>query len=546
MVLFVFIALRLQLLCLNPAEPFVVDDSDSGNVASFVAGWLYEDRFEKDLILGDRAKYQSYVTLVIPMVAITHLFEPDLGRAFVYQMFPIVLIQLVGFYLLGSRVLRHRGSATLFAILTLVPVWTLPGDLWGINNVPLVRMAYGALFPWLLLLALRCKNHPRQIYLFAVVSAAALYVHPVSGVSVAVSGLLGLLALKPETATRLHWLGQICAAGLVWLVCVLPFAWLYLSSFPMSSNSTDVQQVIIDYGVYADVVSAVREMSTNPYPNPNNYYGWGWMWLVWAAGVAGLIVAAVSSRPGSAHRFLGLFLIGILLTSVVVSYVDQSVNKLFDRSPLQIDLIRNIRFLVPFLLLGNLILAHWFAKQVISRTEAQAFNTLIGIFVLGTAIRFAVPFVLVTLPGLLTTSIAAVEPQNVPNGLTRTLSILSELDERVVVLPLADDITGLSVRYAALQPVAWTHKDRNMLIYSSHPDIRRYLEIDALVTSLRDPATATATTVCKLLALTQPDLILIDRNYLTSSTRDTVMSVGHVRHQFEDVALVEPASDRCQ
>ena len=55
----------------------------------------------------------------LAVVAAIHLFESDLGRAFVYQMFPIVLLQLIGFYLFGLRLLQNRLSALVLALVSL-------------------------------------------------------------------------------------------------------------------------------------------------------------------------------------------------------------------------------------------------------------------------------------------------------------------------------------------------------------------------------------------------------------------------------------------
>lgn len=549
---FAVVAVKFQVYCLHDGDPFIVLNADSGNVTSFLAAWLQPELFATDLVLDDRAKYGVYVTLVLPVVAFIHLFEPDLGRAFAYQMWPLVFFHMLGFYVLGRRLLGGRGYAALLACITLVPVWTIPGELWGMNDVPLVRMAYASVFPWLLVLCLTCYEQPRRVYVVALAAGLASYVHLVSGPSVAGACFVGLLALRPAGVDAWSWLVRLAGAAAAYLVCVAPYVYVYLSAFPSGAADGELTATLQSWSAYVDLGAGLGTLMD---AGERGRVAWGGRWIVWLAGAVGLIVGAFTLHDRQRlYRFLLLLTVGLALTSVGVTYVDQTVNGWFGRNPVQVDLQRNARYLLPLLLIGLLFLIQ-FGWRSIRRAPAvkgvRGINVLVVLFVFASLSRFAVPYVNLFLPGMMWIEFSDASSRlqaQAGRGATQALGYLRDLPHgSTKVLPIADDVLALAIRYAAQKPVVWAAKDQNLLVYTSHPQITRWVQLGDLVSDFRyaGDVTAAASAVCSLVRTSDADLVLVDRRQVTASAWAALASIGEVVFAQTDVVVVRPEAEAC-
>src|SRR5262249_19208650 len=123
----------------------------------------------------------------------------DIGQAYLSLFFPIVALQLTGFYLLGRMLIGSRFASIVLAMLINVPilVWGY-NDIFGTYFVPLTRTAFDAILPFLLMAFLRFGDRSRNIPFLCILCGLSIYVHPVSAPGVTAGLLLASFALKPK------------------------------------------------------------------------------------------------------------------------------------------------------------------------------------------------------------------------------------------------------------------------------------------------------------------------------------------------------------
>lgn len=552
---FFLLALKFQLSFLYAAEFTVIPNADSGTVASFIAGWQNDDRFIGDMALDDKTKFAIYISLVLPAVAMIDWLVDDLGLAFLVLMLPIVFSHACGFYLVGRRVLDGRLAAALFALATLVPVWTMDGDLWGIYHTPLVRMAFGALFPFLLLAAFNVQNNLSKLYVLAAFCGIALYVHGVSGPSVTCALFLGTLAFIPNKAQFITWARKCLVAALIFVVLITPFAVIYVSSFPSLERVPQggIDEILALYGPYTDISWAMESLL-----NPkccNAVRGHGWHWVVWIGGLIGLIIGSITHKERrSLYGFCLLFIIGILITSIGITAIDQWISNQLDRAPAQVDLIRNMRYLVPILILGyGVLFQQAIATIKAGLDEDRRYRMLIpglNVAFLIHIYTFVVPQFNSTSPGYLSTSFNAGEAmiaRYTPNGTQDLLRYLKAQEPNTSVFSVADEVMTLAIRYQSLQPVTYIYKDRNVLLYSNHEDTGRFLSIrdqyDAFLEVDNDQHATRA--LCEALRLAPSELLVIDHRIISAQRLNLARQTGKILETFDEISVIDVQPNNC-
>jgi hypothetical protein len=552
---FFLVALKFQLSLLYDAEFTVIPNSDSGAVMAFLSGWLHEERFIGDMILGDKSKFVFYLTLVMPAAAFLELFIGDLGRAFLWLMLPITFAQTAGFYLVGRRILEGRAAAAIFAVAALTPVWTMQGDLWGTHHTPLVRMAYSAFFPYLILLALNVRGHLGRLYVLAACCGATLYVHGVSGPSVTCALFLGTLAFVKTRSQFYEWVRRCLVSVVIFAILVTPFGYVYLTSFPSldTTPADGVQDILTIYKAYGDLGQALESMIWVPCCNV--VVGHGWHWVIWIGGLVGLIVAPfVYPERRRLFGFFLLFVLGVLLTSIGITALDQWINYQLGKAPTQVDLIRNVRFLVPILMLGYGVL---FQMAVMRLRTALAGERSLRLVVPGMqlvfvvhVVAFMIPQFHATAPGYLTPSFDSGKRMTAiftPAGMQPLLKHLQDEPPHTRVFPIANDILSLAIRYQSLQPVTYVYKDRNALLYSNHDDTRRFLTIhenyDAFLET--EDLGVARTSLCRALELAPSDRLVVDHRLVNRDKLVLARELGTLVEVFEGVSVIDVQTNRC-
>ncbi|CDP50635.1 hypothetical protein [Devosia sp. DBB001] len=482
-VVFLAIAAIWTSLTLSGA-PQIVPTADGGNVASIVAAQLYPDRFVDDPVFSNPQNFHFYQTLMIPAVAVLTRVTGDIGTAFMLMGLPLLFVQMVGFYLLGRTLFGGRLWPLVLAVTSVPPVYVFAGELWGMLSSPLTRSAFAAIFPFLMLAALRIRKswHIAGVMLLCGVS---IYIHPVSAPSVALGILAMMTVAKPLEVGWPEHLAWAVVGGLLFVACAIPFALGFVGTFAQS-QSGEVARVLTETlranvgGQYYSAVLAVEQFVVTVFLSAPV-----WILLVWVAALSAPFVLLARFHEKRVLLLLA-FGVGLAIGSVGVSLLDQGVALLRGSHPIQIDLIRNIRFFVPLLLILLVwMLARWSELPSIRRASLLLGSLLACVWWL------AYPNPIVGQNALSRPVVSVAEKQ-----LLQHLAVLPA-GSRVLPLPhlsSSEDVSllALAVRYEALQPTAFLYKDMNFLSYSGSDSIAQWYGTAEALRALEDAPTAGA------------------------------------------------------
>jgi hypothetical protein len=263
---------------------------------------------------------------------------------------PHVFLQMSGFYLLGRVLFRNRLWALFLAVITLVLVKINLGTYWGAFKEPLPRFTFQAFLPFVLALAIHWRNRPSRWPLLMTLTGLLMYVHPVSTPPWAFAIWLGLWADKAPGSTIGRRLGQRLLAAAAFLTATAPFVYLYVSSQTYdAAQASSIASAMKDAvpheykSIWDALTSFVRASSTPPRP-----------YFVAAAALGIPVLWFMGGRERALVNKYVLWIVGILAVAVGLAWADQSYAAAHGRAPLQIDLIRGIRYLIPLVLLGAL------------------------------------------------------------------------------------------------------------------------------------------------------------------------------------------------
>jgi len=489
--LFLAIALLWQYIILDPA-PRIVDSGDGGVVASIAAAISHPDRFSTDYVFSDPRNFSFYWTITIPFVVALDRFTNDIGTAYGLLAAPLLFLQMLGFFLLGRRLTPGVGWSVALALLSVPPVFVFGGELWGNLSEPLTRSTYNALFPYVILAGLPPARAYKP-FLVMLICGAGVYFHPVSAPGVAMAAWIALAVCKPAGDNWLRHAVRMALAGLVFVACAVPFAVNYAHSFPNAAGSdvSTLARSIIRENVGGQYVSVAVALDMLVSGGVNNLHGhWGWRWALWGFAVASLAIMPLRAPAALARKmlFLSVFLVGLIAASAGVSFMDQAIARALGREPVQIDLIRNIRFVVPVMLIAAVTAAAFLATWPGFQNKLRAASIGLTVFVgaqwwLGYSTPVARPLIDL-LDGR----------QAVSNSFADASTLLKELreaasDSRTLVLPSqrqteSVELVTLAVRYAGLQPLTYVNKDMNLLSYSSSRRLYDWVKLRREISSL--------------------------------------------------------------
>lgn len=505
--LIVACAVLLQVfLALNTPYPYVIESGDNGSILYIIARWLDPVAFEQDVLLGVDGSTSFYQAALMWPNYLMGLAGLQLGLFYVVACFPMVLAQMAGFYVLGKHLFAHRGIALALAFITLPAVFTIAGDLWGMHNSPLMRTAYGASLPWLLALLI-VPDRPRP-YALMLAAGLASYLHLPSGPPVA----LALLAISFWRAlVGQGWLRALLhhiLAGLLYLLVMFPYAILYTQGY--AAGDTEALGIYVT-SPYGNVSIALDHLFELRGPNrmgilAGRVAGLGWTDVIakplfgtlFALGSVVLIgLCVVGLRPAQARQGSGLgirrnwiwvagffvFTVGI---GIGLSALDQAIARAMERGPVQLDLIRATRFIVPGSYLGVFFILVWLQQRHVALRRV-----CLGIMVL-----------LVTLVWIVGYPSTSRGLYRLTKGESIKDISLSDLGHFVLELKARDDLDTLvpvlrydyqssALRYIGYLPLRFNRKDNNFITYSgviSASEHRALMDrIDAIRKARRKP-----------------------------------------------------------
>lgn len=341
----VFVMLSLaSVLVFYPGHPVAHMSGDPANIHSFAAGLDAPADFKGDSVLSDPKNYQWYTPLYVKFVQTFGWmgFHYATSRA-VLVLFSS-LAGLFGYFALFR--LTSRSNA--FAFCATLGLWFLkvqypPNENWGPMLV-LPRTVYGALLPWVALLALRTLNRPSLWWVSAAASGLLFYVHPVSSPALTGAILTAFVFGGPGTLLRrMSW-------GVVGAVAALTVMFPYVLVYTGKYNGT----VVANAELTRQAFEIAKERFAPGYLEPLVFYRDLAIFLAtnprYWFGIAALVLLCRYRPRSLATRVSAGMTVGFVIVTCLIPTLDVLVSRQLGRLPFQIDLIRNLRYLDVWLI----------------------------------------------------------------------------------------------------------------------------------------------------------------------------------------------------
>jgi hypothetical protein len=470
---FLFFASLFQLANFSDRPPYVLLDGDAANIATFAAARDHPDLFGGDEVLEIPGLARWYPTIHVPLVRALARITGDYGTAFQAPVGLHVFLQGVGFYLFGRALFANRYWALLLAIVTLMRVDLNLGELWGIYDYPLPRVTFQALLPFLAAAAYHWRAKPRMWPVIMIAAGLLIYVHPVSTPAWGLAFWLGFLAFLPSRWSPIRSSFVMLGLGGLFLSVTIPFLVHYVSHQDVGASSSS--------GSYEQVYRIIEARFLPGYMDlPKAFVDflfsfttirWQKFFWIWAS-VGALLVLAIRRKEPRSVLVVALWMVGLLVTSMLLPFIDHEVARARRAFPLEYDLVRGLRYLVPFMLLFVL----WPLAEISRRSTARPSRigavgpTLVGAFLVSVWIYWHPPVSLSGLGQCWSQGRVACGPRN-----DAEFEALEAI--RHVTPPggriLPTDLP-LQIRYFSLRPVVHCRKDGGILAYMNHEELLKW------------------------------------------------------------------------
>ena len=442
------------------ASPYVFLGGDSAEVSAYAAALDNPHLFVGDALFGDLGNYGTYAVLHVDVIRWLHGFTGDYGVAHLLLLLPCVFLHLLGFYVLGRVLFRSRFWAVLLSLIAIAPVRINLGEYSGLFKDPHPRFLFASVFALLLAAAIQFRRNVWVWPWVMLAAGAATFVHPVSAPSVGFAIWLGFLPFLPERWGLARKVGFMVSIGVVFLAATSPFL---VHWFETHEHGAVPARLSYDE-LYLVAKSRIIEGHFDIPFALRQYLGlWGARWTYWLSALVGVILiwALVPAQRRKVAQ-VGLWFAGLLFVSVAIPLVEQAVARSLRVMPLEIDLVRGIRYVVPLMLLGLLWpLATWSARGPRSRRAAR----VVGLAVV---VGWLAWHPIETVKGPAECLVWGRSVCPVPPKWEETIGTIEAVRDNV---PEGGRVFSLfkpnQVRYAAWRPVVYAYKDGGALLYNN-------------------------------------------------------------------------------
>ncbi len=436
--------------------PFVFLSSDAGIVSSFVAAYQHPELFRGDVLLGDFTNFRYYLAIHPLLILVINKLTGDYGLAYISLLLITVFVQCCGFYLLGLTLFRSRYWALLLVVINLAPIALPVREFWGIYDDPLPRSLFHACLPFLLAAAFRFKYEVRVWPWIMVATGLIFYTHPVSAPPWALAIWLGFWIFLPPKWGILKKFAYMFMLGLIFVVTVIPWALnLVLVHERPASAAVNYNDVV---GIIADRVGAelldvglaltlwLKEVSSWPL----------WLFCLWS--VTGSVVLWSRRRDLRADiKLVAVWCLGIIFVAVGLTFVEQTICRIYDLKRFQMDSIRGVKYLVPIMLLMCVWslagISRQFRKGSLSRISTMVLGALITVIWVyhGPPVTF--------IQSAKAWAHGSLTPRPSKDEVDTLLAVNAMKENTKPGSTILSLVLPLEVRYAALRPIAYAYKD---------------------------------------------------------------------------------------
>lgn len=436
--------------------PFVFLSSDAGIVSSFVAAYQHPDFFRGDVLLSDFTNFRYYLAFHPLMIFMINKLTGDYGLAYISLLLLTVFVQCSGFYLLGVTLFKSRYWAILLVIINLAPIALPVREFWGIYDDPLPRSLFHACLPFLLTAAFRFKKEVRVWPWLMVFTGLMFYMHPVSAPSWAFAIWLGFLVFLPTQWGVLRKLAYMCALGLVFVATVLPWVFNFLLVHERQASAAVSYHDVV--GIIADRVGKelldvglaltlwIKEVSSWPF----------WFYSLWA--VAGSVVLWSQRRDLRGDiKLVAVWCLSIVFVAVGLTFVEQTICRVYDLKRFQMDSVRGVKYLVPIMLLMCVWCLAGISRQFQTGSLKRTLAMLLGAVITTIWVYQSPPVTFIQTAKAWRHGSLTPRPSKDEIGTVEAISAIKENTKPGSrILPF---VIPLEVRYAALRSIVYAYKD---------------------------------------------------------------------------------------
>lgn len=432
--------------------------SDAANIASFAAALDHPDGFAGDGALSDPGSFDFYLAVHIPLVRWLEALAGDYGVAFVWLLAPHVFLHLLGFYVLGRVLFRSRPWALGLTLLLLASVSLNLGTFWGLYADAIPRVTFQVLLPFVLAGAVHWADRPARWPILTAAMGLLVYVHPVSAPVWGVALWAGFLFAQPSGWSIRQRIMSALVTGGAFLLVVAPWVIHYTQTFAFGETADyDRVRAALEFRLMPGLLDPLKALVDFAATVPE----------VIVIGLGGAVFTwFLDPETRGRQRLLHVWMVALLVLAGVVPAIEHAVARATGVLHLEIDLVRNLRYLVP------LLLTFWVWTFAGWNRRERGFRrpSAVGLIIVAAWIGQHPP-------ALISDTV-----RNVTAGrLTAENPVHASFREAVTALreqtdpgePVMATFAPVHIRYGARRPIVYTFKDGGILSYADH---RRLVE----------------------------------------------------------------------
>lgn len=455
---------------------FLFYASDTASLAGFAAAIDHPELFAGDEVLANKKNFDFYSTAQTHLARFISRFTGDYATPFILLLWLHNFLMPLGFYVFGRVIFQSRYWGFLLASLNLAPVPLAITEFWGIYCDLLPRISFHVFLPYLLSAVFFWRFKIASFPWLLAITGFSMYIYPASVPTWGLSIWLGLWLFLPSSWKNLRKVSFMLFLGICFLLGALPYLVIYLRHHVHG---------------YTQNYDAIYEIMNYRYPDElfNALYAfYGFLsnpafLRILLFGLCGAFYVLIFHRTEVKKIiFVGMWIFGILITSVAIPLAEQLISRNYKIIPLETEMVRNSKFLFPLLLTfclwpfvainrdyrdkkkeriifmaGLFLVFTWSSRQIYKHTVFLSEN---GYFLFN------------------------------PNK-TKTQEIIDTLNAIKRLTPprsrflVLASFPELSIRYYALRPLVYSYKDGAVFIYTNHSELIEWHKKAKLMEKLR-------------------------------------------------------------